>query len=362
MKPNKTIIATILCLICFNGAAKEGDLEQEVKISASSQEADIKNNQLIFNGPVLVTQGSIKINAAELQAFSKGDDAAKTLIATGSPATYSQIMDDGLPAQASAQEIHYELSTRTLTLIGEATLAQGGSRVTGSRIRYNIEQQKLLAESTGKGEDRVITVIQPETYKKTTNNQAKSFEEKTPQSLIDEIKNNPSSQPATEQEALLQPSKQQKETINEPIQPTSQQQENTQVNEINKTPSAKKDRSILTGEIAKLSNERETLESKLTQLITEQVSTSLTPSQLRQQKATLQAQIDKIKPQQNQLEAQLSELIPSSKQLKDISAQLSDEKINLPSLTSTLKTSAQAVSSANAIQDVKVTPTQEQQE
>lgn len=164
MKLNNLILAGVLTLVSLNSnsAIKESDLLQEVKIFAASQEADIKNNQVIFNGPVEVTQGSIKILADELRAFSKENSSGKILVATGNPATYSQIMEDGRPASASAQEIRYELSSRTLTLIGNATLEQEGSQVTGNQIRYNIEQQQLIAESTGK--DRVITIIQPENY------------------------------------------------------------------------------------------------------------------------------------------------------------------------------------------------------
>ena len=162
MKLNSLILAGLLTLISLGAQAKDNDLLQEVKISAASQEADIKNNQIIFHGPVEVTQGSIKILANELRAFSKENNSGKILIATGNPATYSQVMEDGRPASASAKEIRYELSSRTLTLIGDATLEQEGSQVTGSQIRYNIEQQQLIAESTGK--DRVITIIQPENY------------------------------------------------------------------------------------------------------------------------------------------------------------------------------------------------------
>ena len=162
MKLNNLILASMLTLISFSSAAKVNDLMQEVKISAASQEADIKNNQIIFNGPVEVTQGSIKIKADELRAFSKENSTGRILVATGNPATYSQVMADGRPASASAKEIRYELSTRTLTLIGDATLEQEGSQVTGNQIRYNIEQQQLIAESTGN--DRVITIIQPENY------------------------------------------------------------------------------------------------------------------------------------------------------------------------------------------------------
>ncbi|GIU38855.1 lipopolysaccharide transport periplasmic protein LptA [Shewanella colwelliana] len=162
MKLNNLILASMLTLISFSSAAKVNDLMQEVKISAASQEADIKNNQIIFNGPVEVTQGSIKIKADELRAFSKENSTGRILVATGNPATYSQVMEDGRPASASAKEIRYELSTRTLTLVGDATLEQEGSQVTGNQIRYNIEQQQLIAESTGN--DRVITIIQPENY------------------------------------------------------------------------------------------------------------------------------------------------------------------------------------------------------
>lgn len=164
MKQIKPIIAGLLCLLSLGAVAKVDDLKQEVNISASRQEADIKNNQVIFFGPVEVTQGSIKINADQLRVFSKKADSGKILVATGKPATYSQIMEDGRPASASAKEIRYELATRTLTLLGEATLEQDGSQVTGNRIQYNINLQQLVAESTGDGNDRVITIIQPETY------------------------------------------------------------------------------------------------------------------------------------------------------------------------------------------------------
>ena len=162
MKLNNLILACVLTLVSLGSTAKDNDLLQEVKISAASQEADIKNNQIIFNGPVEVTQGSIKILADELRAFSKENSKGKILVATGNPATYTQVMENGRPASASAKEIRYELSSRTLILIGNATLEQEGSQVTGDQIRYNIEQQQLIAESTGN--DRVITIIQPENY------------------------------------------------------------------------------------------------------------------------------------------------------------------------------------------------------
>ncbi len=350
MKPNKSIIATLLCLVSLHGVAKDGDLEQEVKISASSQEADIKNNQLIFNGPVIVTQGSIKINAAELQAFSKGDDTAKTLVASGTPATYFQIMDDGRPAQASAHEIHYELSTRTLTLIGEATLSQGGSRVTGSRIRYNIEQQKLLAESTGKGQDRVITVIQPETYKKSTKtNTTKKTEALTPES---NDKNNlsPEDNSLTPNKKTI-PDTKQKQTIENESQPDTQtdiQEKSTQ--QVDKA--VKNEIGTVETKLSQLNIKREKLEAQLTALAASKTNKDISASEFDFKKVNIQEQIDKIAPQQKQLENQLSQLMPSTSQLKALSTDIVSQATDLQELASNLTHSTQTESKTNSTENV----------
>ncbi|QBF84818.1 lipopolysaccharide transport periplasmic protein LptA [Shewanella maritima] len=142
--------------------AKEGDLQQQVKISSVSQKADIKNNQIIFYGPVTVVQGSINIQADELRAFTSDNSVTKTLVATGNPATFSQELDDGKIGTASASEVRYDLASTTLTLTGKAKLDQAGSQVTGDIIRYNIDKQELIAQS--KGDERVITIIQPENF------------------------------------------------------------------------------------------------------------------------------------------------------------------------------------------------------
>ncbi|GGP64915.1 lipopolysaccharide transport periplasmic protein LptA [Shewanella saliphila] len=158
------LLSGLVCMLSIPAMAKQGDLKQELKISSVSQSADIKNNQIIFNGPVTIVQGTININADELRAFTPENSTSKRLIATGKPATFSQELDDGNIGTASANEITYDLATTTLTLSGNAKLNQAGSQVTGNRIKYNITAQELVAESTGKGQDRVITIIQPDNF------------------------------------------------------------------------------------------------------------------------------------------------------------------------------------------------------
>ncbi len=47
-----------------------------------------------------------------------------------------------------------------LTMIGQAMLSQDDSEIRGSKIRYKISSQKLIADSNGSG--RVSTVLQPQ--------------------------------------------------------------------------------------------------------------------------------------------------------------------------------------------------------
>ena len=163
-RANVMLLSSILCILSLPAIAKQGDLKQELKIASVSQSADIKNNQIVFNGPVTIVQGTININADQLRAFTPENTTSKRLIATGTPATFSQELDDGKIGTASADEISYDLATTTLTLTGNAKLDQSGSQVTGNKIKYNISAQELIAESTGTGQDRVITIIQPENF------------------------------------------------------------------------------------------------------------------------------------------------------------------------------------------------------
>ncbi len=162
MKRINLFMASLCCVLSFNALAKQDDVLQELKIQAVRTGADIKNNQVIYYGPVIVTQGSIKITADELRASKNDTTGESIIIATGKPATYSQEMDDGKLAIASAKEIRYELGKRTMALKGDASLDQMGSKVSANQIRYDIEKQKIIAES--QGNDRVITIIQPENF------------------------------------------------------------------------------------------------------------------------------------------------------------------------------------------------------
>lgn len=159
MKLNKAIFFAATLLSSAASYANLNDHLQEVQISAVKQTANIDSNSITFYGPVTVTQGSMKILATQLDHLPGKNNSV--LVATGKPATYQQMMENGLMATASADKITYDLSLNTLVMHGSASLSQDGSTIKGERIEYNIATKDVLAESNGEQQDRVITIIQP---------------------------------------------------------------------------------------------------------------------------------------------------------------------------------------------------------
>ena len=83
------------------------------------------------------------------------------MIAYGSPATFSQVLDNGKPVQASANRLHYKLKEKLVVLSDKAKLQQQDNEVSGDVIRYDIQKQQMAAESTSKG-SRVKTIFLPD--------------------------------------------------------------------------------------------------------------------------------------------------------------------------------------------------------
>lgn len=85
MKPSKLFIGALLCITSLSALAIEEDLLQKVQISAANQFADIKNKRVVYGGPVTVTQGSLKLLADELTAYTEDKSGERILVAKAHP-------------------------------------------------------------------------------------------------------------------------------------------------------------------------------------------------------------------------------------------------------------------------------------
>lgn len=153
-----------MCLIVlflpFSASAKKSDFAQAIVVDADRQQVEIKKNRVTFFKNVLVSQGTIKLKADKLVVSSNGTKGSEVMVATGKPASFHQVLDNGKPVDAQANEIRYELKTRTLTLTGKSELRQQDSVVTGHKVQYNIDKQEMIADGGKKG--RVTTIFLPQ--------------------------------------------------------------------------------------------------------------------------------------------------------------------------------------------------------
>jgi len=142
-----------------NAMAAKIDIDQEIIIKANRQEGDLKNKIASYLDDVSITQGSLTILADVVQVLSQADNDNKVYIAKGNPAKFQQLLEDGSPINLQANEIRYEPALHTITISGKALLSQAGSEVSGSKITYNTQTEKLAAESNQN--EAVVTILKP---------------------------------------------------------------------------------------------------------------------------------------------------------------------------------------------------------
>jgi lipopolysaccharide export system protein LptA len=139
--------------------AAKPDYAQQIQIDADKL-VSVEENVLTYRNNVQISQGSLLMKADLLEINASAGKGKEVYIARGNPVSYSQLLADGKPVTATASEMRYEPSSRTLTLNGDAELTQSGSVVKASVIQYNVQKQQLSAESNKS--KRVTTIFTPE--------------------------------------------------------------------------------------------------------------------------------------------------------------------------------------------------------
>ena len=156
-------LSLISCLFISSQAlALSTDQDQPVYIDSDSQQLDMQSNKVTFLGDVKLKQGSININADKvIVTRDPKDGSIQEIEGYGDLATFSQLTDDGKTLYGEAKELYYVMADDQLTMIDKAMLSQDDSVIRGTKIRYKISSQKLIADGKQKG-DRVSTVLQPQ--------------------------------------------------------------------------------------------------------------------------------------------------------------------------------------------------------
>ncbi len=172
--------------------AQDADLRLPISLDAEATDYDGKSAMLMFRG-LRLTQGRIGIEAEEGRA-SKLDfedstwrfegnvvidvedghiecDSAnlqfvdhKLRLATivGSPATF-ELRRPGSDeiTYAEAGRLEYDLDAGVVEFSDEAVISEGGNRIASSYLVYNIKEQRIKAESSAGGDERVKITYTP---------------------------------------------------------------------------------------------------------------------------------------------------------------------------------------------------------
>lgn len=131
-----------------------GDLAQDttlpVEVAAESFSVNTADGTAIFSGNVVVTQGEMKLSAAEVRVQYNADQTAiDQLIASGG-VTIVNLAD-----AAEAREAVYTIASGVIVLTGDVLMTQGPSAMAGQQLTIN------LKDGTGLMEGRVTTTFVP---------------------------------------------------------------------------------------------------------------------------------------------------------------------------------------------------------
>lgn len=143
--------------------AERADRDKPVTIEADSARVDDVQKLAIYEGKVLLRQGTLSLSAERVDI--RQDDAGFTFgTAIGSPVEFKQKMEGRDEyAQGWAERIEYDARQEVIRLVGGARLKKGEEELRGSVITYNAKNEYFQASGSlpGQSKGRVRAVLMP---------------------------------------------------------------------------------------------------------------------------------------------------------------------------------------------------------
>lgn len=148
--------------------AERMDRDKPVNVEADRMLADDGTKTVVFEGRVVLTQGTFVLRADKL-TVRQDKEGFQTGVATGSPATFRQRRegtDEWIDGEAL--RIEYDGRGERVELFDQARVRRDKDEVRGNYISYDtrsevyrVQGSKELAASPGGRDGRVRAVIQP---------------------------------------------------------------------------------------------------------------------------------------------------------------------------------------------------------
>jgi lipopolysaccharide export system protein LptA len=162
-------VAVVFLVASSSASAERADRDQPVNIEADQVRVDDRNKIHVFEGAVVLTQGSLVIKGDKLVVTQDADGFQKGVTTTTGNrlATFRQ-KRDGTDTwiEGEAERIEYDGRTERARLFNRAHVKSGGDEVSGHYIEYDATSENYLVtnvsgEGNGAPKGRVKVIIPP---------------------------------------------------------------------------------------------------------------------------------------------------------------------------------------------------------
>jgi lipopolysaccharide export system protein LptA len=157
-------ILMMLAALPLPAIAEKADREKPVHLEADSVTLDDIKKISIFQGNVLLIQGTLVMRADRIEARQDGD-GLQSVSATGHPVSFRQ-KRDGVEEyiEGFANQVEFDNVQSLLSLSGAARLRKGDDEIRGNLITYDARTEfyKVSGQQNVQGPgNRVRVVIRP---------------------------------------------------------------------------------------------------------------------------------------------------------------------------------------------------------
>ena len=165
----KFVLFLLTVLLSSNILALSTDREQPLKIESDKATIDHAKGIAIYEGNVIITQGSIRINASVVTI--NYTQSIEKVVADGKSAQFKQRLDQGDDIKAKAKQMEYNALENMLYLRNNAELrkVRRGKNVSISkapRIVYDTQRGIIKADQGKTKSGRTTVIIYPQSSSK----------------------------------------------------------------------------------------------------------------------------------------------------------------------------------------------------
>ncbi len=137
------------------------DRDKPIKIGSESAVINEKENRAVYEGNVVMTQGTFKLTGDEIKLKTNANGEVEKFASKGQPAKFQNLRrkTDKRPVRGQGHQISYSYDSDLLVISGDAFIETEDSDFSGPLITYNLVSGEVTA--SGDEGERVNMTMQP---------------------------------------------------------------------------------------------------------------------------------------------------------------------------------------------------------